>query len=297
MRIPIGQPLHCDQFTKLNQTATGPLQSLCSSFCTVIVGHETGKTNQVSDIVDSPDSIPENAENVEAIIETSTTSKLQKITTTKLYPINERKESIEPSTTLSEHFNHTSIEQTTAKDKIDANIQGPSSNDEKSNFSGMAVQAEQPVEVNLSILPPNTISPLILQSNYSAKVEPITLVVDSPKKPNHLVTSKHFENDRKPFKKIENKFEKSQLEAAIDIPKSTNGNLEPQATYTTNSQIKTSTPVEASNSDCFQIDLLFRSESVNKTLWSEEICHNINITYNIPLSKYMKESRFDLVFV
>lgn len=57
-------------------------------------------------------------------------------------------------------------------------------------------------------------------------------------------------------------------------------------------------------SDCFFVRLIARADSFNVTLGSDDICphsdgggHSFNITYNIPISQYMKENRFDLIFV
>lgn len=56
--------------------------------------------------------------------------------------------------------------------------------------------------------------------------------------------------------------------------------------------------------DCFSVRVMARADSFNATLGSDDICphsdgggHSFNITYNIPVSQYMKENRFDLIFV
>lgn len=60
-------------------------------------------------------------------------------------------------------------------------------------------------------------------------------------------------------------------------------------------------PIE---SDCFPVRLMAHADSFNVTLGTDDICphsdggsHSFNITYNIPVSQYMKENRFDLIFV
>lgn len=56
--------------------------------------------------------------------------------------------------------------------------------------------------------------------------------------------------------------------------------------------------------DCFSVRVMARADTFNVTLGSDDICphsdgggHSFNITYNIPVSQYMKEHRFDLIFV
>lgn len=320
MRFPIGLPGHCEAIIlKSNRTTS---DTLCPSFC---------GTNQVSDIPEAPEmAIPENVD----IIETSTAFKPQKTATTKLLPI-ERKDPIELSTTLNESLNHSVVEQTTAKDKLDGSSQGPPVAEKLvGKVNKMAIQAEQPVEVRDSpVLSQNTASPP-LQSNYSDKSEPmsseraIDLVEAQKRQPkttkdtidtnveskqqeiepllmsvDHASSTKFLENDIKTTfnKKAESKFEKTLLEDGIEMPKSTNGNIEPLPSYTASSQMIASTPaygvpVETTNPACLLIYLIIRSESFNITLGSDEICHNFNITYNIPISKYMKENHFKLVF-
>lgn len=320
LRSPIGQPSHCEQLPKTNRTASDASQSLCPSFCAVSSGHETGKVNQVSEMPEAPENIPENVE----IIETSTAFKSQKITTTKLLPIERKSDSVEPSTTLSDNLNHTSIEHTTVKDKIDTSSQGPLPIDDKNK---VAIQAEEPVEVRDSpILSQNTPAPVV-QSNYSEKIEPIPNervdeIQKKQNKPKELDTNTEIkqqeiesfadaqsgsikENDIKPtFKKVENKFEKLAEDGGVvvDVPKPANGNIEPLTPITSSTQTTTvapafGVPLETANPACLLIYMQIRSESFNLTLGSDEICRNFNITYNIPLSKYMKENRFELVFL
>ncbi|XP_031628349.1 uncharacterized protein LOC116344084 isoform X2 [Contarinia nasturtii] len=316
LRHPIGQPSHCDQTLKLNRTASESSQTLCPSFCAVVDnGLDIRKGNHVSDNVETSDIllIPK-VENTE----TSTTLKLQK-TTTKLIPIDRKIESIEPSTMSSGNVNQTFIEQTTVKDKIDSSSQDPTNNDSKNKASQTAIQdGEEPIEVrDTAITTVNT----PVQTNISEKIESNERAdADVPKKQNKSKdlldtnvqpeiepladSSKPSDNDIKPSpsKKFENKFEKVQLpEGAVELTKSTNGNLmEP---YPTSSQTTASTivygtnPIDATNSECLLISLRIRSESFNITFEPDEICRNFNITYNIPLSKYMKENRFELIFI
>lgn len=62
-------------------------------------------------------------------------------------------------------------------------------------------------------------------------------------------------------------------------------------------------PPNSPPSSCFQVQLVARIDGIgNTTLGSDEIClhdesHGFNITYHIPISKYMTESRFEVIFV
>lgn len=324
MRFPIGQPTHCEpSIPKSNRTIPDVPQILCPSFCVAVTGHETPKLNQVSDTPEVHE-IPENAD----IIETSTTFKVQKVATTKLLPVERKIELSEPSTTLGENVNHTSVEQTTPKETIESSSPAPLIADDQitNKVNKIAVQAEQPIEVRDSaIIVPNTPSP-ILPTNFSEKIEinpddRTVDIIDVQKKQNkpkelldtntefkqqeiepsdeHGRAPKFLENDIKSTfnKKSENKFERALPD--VELPKPSNA--DPLTPFTQSSQVIASTPtygiVEASNPACLSIYLLIRSESFNMTLGFDEICHNFNITYNIPLSKYMKENRFELVFV
>ncbi|XP_055316993.1 uncharacterized protein LOC129576268 isoform X2 [Sitodiplosis mosellana] len=326
--FPIGLPSHCEQIP--NRTASdSPPPLLCPSYCAMSSGNEPAKVNQVSEMPEAPENIPEHDD----IIETSTAFKSQKtitttITTTKLLAIERKSESIELSTTLSDNLNHTSVEHTTAKDKIDNSSHDPSPIDDKNNVNKMAIQAEEPVEVRDSVSnTQNTLAPVV-QSNYSEKVEPIPNDrTDDMHKPNEsLDTNTEIkqqeiesfadahsgsikENDIKPtFMKNENKSEKSSEDGVEAVPKPSNGILEPLANGATSATQTTAStpssygiPLNAANPACLIIYLQIRSESFNMTIGYDRICRinlpNFNITYNIPLSKYMKEHRFELVFV
>lgn len=297
---------------------TESTQTLCPSFCAAVDNElDMRKVNKLSANAETPDILPvpegENAE-------TSTTLKLQKTTTTKLIQVDRKIELNEPSTVPSGNFNQTLIEQTTAKDKIDSSSQDPSNNDDKKKIIQTAIQdGEEPIEVRDPVVSANT---TVLQSNFSEKIESNERAdADVPKKqvkPKDLLDtnaqsdieplaggSKPSENDIKPSpsKKFEIKFEKAvQLpEGAVEVSKSTNPNM--METHTASAQATASTPVyvpnpiDATNSACLHIYLQIRSESFNMTFEPDEICRNYNITYNIPLSKYMNENRFELIFL
>lgn len=271
--------------------------------------------NQVSALAEVPEIVA--SENVETI-ETSTAFKPQKSITTKLLPVERKVDGVELSTTLVENVNHSMVEQTTAKDKIESSSQGPSVIADKT-MNRMSrvistIQSEQPIEIrdSSSVVMTNTPSP-IGQFNYSDKVEPIPGDRASDLKPQEmepLILSVHDSseptyNDIKPplNKKTEIKFEKPLLpDEAVEALKSTSGMTEVLANLTPSTQTTTSAPnfvappAEPFNPSCLHILLLIRSETFNITLGYDEICRNFNITYNIPLSKYMTENRFELIF-
>lgn len=52
---------------------------------------------------------------------------------------------------------------------------------------------------------------------------------------------------------------------------------------------------------CMLVQVMLRADTFNVTLGSDEICysdgHSFNLTYNVPLSRYMIENQFQLVFM
>lgn len=65
----------------------------------------------------------------------------------------------------------------------------------------------------------------------------------------------------------------------------------------------TAPAVIPADTDCFPVRIMARADSFNFTFGSDDICprsdgagHAFNFTYNIPVSEYMKENRFDLIF-
>lgn len=286
MRYAIGLPSHCEtSASKLNRT-------ICPSCCPVIAGHDTSKVNQVSDLAE----VPVILDGIDTI-ETSTVIKPQKTTTTKLLPV-------DPSTTLGDNFNQSMVEQTTAKDKIDTSSQGPSAMVEKNNnkVNKATVHSEQPVELrDLSMMIPITPSPIVQIANDSdtvdiirtrdvkpSDIEPIIFPVADSSEPTIYNDIKSPLN-----KKPEIKMDKPLTDDGAEATKSTMATIEPLTSFTPSTQTTTATPA---TKDCLLINLHIRSDSFNITLGYDEICSNFNITYNIPLSKYMKENRFELVF-
>lgn len=315
IRFPIGLPAHCVgvNVSKLSQTPLNSQHLTCPSFC----GHEIGKTF-ASDVPETLEiSIPENVD----AIESSTSNKLQKNALAAI----ERKgdNSVVSSTTLIENHGHPLSEQTTEKSKTDDNIQEQLINIEKINNDAnkISMQVEQPIEIRdtfkispkpFSILPANHSDKIesvhssertsslgdiqkkiikakeLLDASTDLKqqnIEPVLRSVDSAN------STKFLEND------IKSTFIKKTDLNRFDIPKPTNGNVELSTSHASSTTPVHGVTVAPTNAACVIIYLVMRSETFNITLGSDEICHNFNITYNIPLSKYMKEDRFNLVFM
>lgn len=329
MRFPIGLPAHCVgvNVSKLGQTAPLDTQhSTCPLFC----GHEIGKT-LVPDVSETLEmAIPENVD----IVESSTSYKPQKnaLTSTERKIDN----SVVSSTTLNENSNHPSSEQTTAKTKLDESIHDDLENVEKinSDVNKIPIQVEEPIEIRETFKIPA--KPFVLPpANHSDRTEPVSGrsagLSDSPKiksnkaKESHEASTDSKKQELEPLllavdsvnstKFLENDIKSTFIKktelSRFDIPKPTNANVVLSTSDTNASSSTAATTVataaatttkhgiaiEPTKSTCALIYVVLRSDSFNITLGSDEICHNFNITYNIPLSKYMKEDRFDLIFM
>lgn len=331
IRFPIGLPAHCIgvNVSKLSQTPLDLQHLACPSFC----GHETAKT-LVPDIPDTLEmAIPENVD----IVESSTSYKPHKNSLTSVERKNDNSvvssttfnENIshplsEQTTTATSKLDETIREELENADKIN------------SDANKIPIQVEEPIEIRETfkispkpfLLPPANHSDKIelghsservsgpsdiqkIKSNKAKEIheasvdlkkqelEPLLLAVDSAN------STKFLEND------IKSTFIKKTELNRFDIPKPANANVELSTSHTiTSSSAATATAAttkmsttnhgiaaEPTKSSCVLIYVVIRSKSFNITLGSDEICHNFNITYNIPLSKYMKEDRFDLVFM
>lgn len=313
IRFPIGLPAHCVgvNVSKLGQAPLDAQHATCPLFC----GHEIGKSlvHNVADTLEMA---------IVDIVESSTSHKLQKNPMTST----ERKtdKAVVSSTALIENPNHPLSEQTTAKNKPDENIQDELEHVEKinSDVNKIPIQVEEPSEIRESVVGladiPKIKSNKAKEASTDSKkqeLDPLLLsVVDN------VNSTKLLEND------IKSTFIKKTELNRFDIPKSTNANVDPStsdtiassstataiaavaaaaaaaaeiaaATTTMATTTKHGIAIEPTKSSCALIYVVLRSESFNVTLGSDEICHNFNITYNIPLSKYMKEDRFDLIFM
>lgn len=325
LRFPIGIPAHCIGLntSKLGQTPLDSQHLTCPSFC----GNEIGKT-LASNIPETLEmAIPENVDAVES----STSFKLQKIPLTSSIERKGDNDAVS-STTLIGNLNHPLTEHTTEKSKLNEQIQEQSVIVEKINSDAnkISIQVEEPIEIHNTFKISSKSFLLPASANYSDKIdtvvhssergssassdiqkksikakelldttadlrkqdlEPLLLSVDSAN------STKFLEND------IKSTFIKKTDSNRFDIPKPTNGNVEPTTIHPTTTTTTTmptpnhSVAIEPTKSSCVLIYLMIRSGSFNFSLGSDEICHNFNITYNIPLSKYMKEDRFDLVFM
>lgn len=65
-------------------------------------------------------------------------------------------------------------------------------------------------------------------------------------------------------------------------------------------EVKESISQQIEHVPCVTVELGLRTSTFNVTFGPEEFCstgrHGFNMTYNIPLSKFMLEKRFDLTF-
>lgn len=290
-----------------------------------IATHFASKANSVPDSPDAPEmAIPENVD----VIETSTAFRIPKNPTTKLIPIESNLDPIQAAVINNMNLTQfASFDGAITNDKIHTPSETSTQQTDLSLGSRMAVQAEQPMEVRernefplTSQNPPssspsqstllnnkimNTEFPFVKQNKTKTEIaEDVMQSSDEGEpflRPNAQISPDKFhENDIKiNFNKkpqTMGKFDKSTSEAGADmetIPSLTKHSDVPSSTM--------ATPTNAINptvrTACFNIYLLIRSETFNTTLGSDEICHNFNVTYNIPLSKYMKENRFELIFV
>lgn len=312
---------------KSNKTIVEASKLHCPSYCSVESDQDTVKVNKVSELSEGSEiAMPENVD----VIETSTTYKTQKPPTTKLHAIMKKIDSIDflkKNENLDQIVNNVT-EQKIVLPEVNTTLTTLVTAKNVNEIIKIAVQVEQPIEVrDLSILSlltqtttsksisnehdPNSVYSIQNKSNKTKdsielnsevkqqETEPIAISAS------HTDTSKFMENDIKTSfnKKTQssNKFNKT-LSESDNVNR--NENIETMSKIISgNVDGLASTPAyeitadASTNSACFFIYLLIQSDSFNVTLGSDEICHNFNITYNIPLSKYMKENRFQLIFV
>lgn len=298
IRFPIALPAHCIEVntSKTNRTVPLDIQQLpCLSFC----GNEIGKSNQVvADVPEAPE-FPDTFD----IIETSTSFKLQPSTTAKPAQIENNLDVSELAMALGGSQNPAPVEQTTVKERTEINVQKSSASAEKIiNIKKKAIQVDQPIEIQQAsvMLPSNFTDKMEFSSSEkAADLSTIQKKLNKAKE-SHDANVELKQQEFEPENDIKTTFNKKV--DGIEVPKSATANIEPLPSYTTLSQIGASAPthaipIEPINPGCFLIFLAFRSESLNITIGRDVICHNFNITYNIPLSKYMKENRFEIVFM
>lgn len=261
----------------------------------------------MADVPEAPE-FPDNFD----LIETSTSFKVLPSTTAKPAQIENKFDVPEMLTAMSANQNLASVEQTTAKERMEINVPKTSASAEKIiNIKKMAIQVDQSIEIR-ELVPPNApqqASPM-LSANFTAKnvdfgssekVSDLSTMQKKLKAKESLDANVELKQQEfEPENDIKTTFNKKV--DGIEVPKSATANIEQLPSYTTLSQIGMAAPtlaipIEPINPGCFLIFLAFRSESLNITIGRDVICHNFNITYNIPLSKYMKENRFEIVFM
>lgn len=321
--------------SKINKTATlipeiSTQQLHCQSFCVIANSMtETSKLNKVAadQVPEAPEmAIPENVD----VLEASTSAKPQINSTAKPEMVEKSKRD---ASSIGEQVNHTVVTNLDAISNEMGSVSLTSSETLPLNSTLATIQAEQPIEIRetLTTLPhitpatvPNTstnekIDAISVEQNpnsvyqaaqqnkskeqlvggeigaadkkQTANMEPMLLPTANKFVGNDIKTS----FNKKAQSMI--KFDKSspQTEDAIENAESVPKSVQTAPTTTTTSTT-TVTPNVADPS-CVLIDLTMRSESFNITLGTDEVCHSFNITYNIPLSKYMKENHFELIFM
>lgn len=332
IRFPIGLPAHCVgvNVSKLGQTALDAQHSTCPLFC----GHEIAKT-LVSDVSETLEmAVPENVDIVESStsyklqkIPLSSTERKIDNSVVSSTTLNEN-----PNHPSSEQTTAKSKSDENIRDELE-NVEKINSDVNKIPIQveePIEIRDTFKIPAKPFLLPPANHSERIepahsvgrasglidipkIKSNKAKEshevstdakkqdLEPLLLAVDN------VNSTKFLEND------IKSTFIKKTELSRFDIPKPTNANVvelstsdaiassSTAATTTVTTAATTTTKhsiaIEPTKSSCALIYVVLRSESFNITLGSDEICHNFNITYNIPLSKYMKEDRFDLVFM
>lgn len=309
-----------------NKTTIAPenqQRSQCESFCMV----EAGK-NQPSDLPEVPEMI------IPDIIESSTAMKPQINFTSKsdiTEPSNEQINQTRIDNQKIIHIEMSTVLYTPSK-SFSPNTTSSTAKINKVHKSG-AIQVEQPIEVretfttlpqitqpstsslsdqnndaisnkqnlnNIQQLQQNkskdqTIGDSDLITDKKSSVESITLPSSPAAKFIGNDIKKKTQSVTKLDKMLPSDLEVSKTEgfASVILVNSSQKLIDTQTTSTNHAP----NIVESTSSSCIIVDLMIRSESFNITLGSDEICHNFNITYDIPLSKYMKENRLELVFM
>lgn len=312
---------------KLNRTTVQKTQ--CLPMCTIPsnINHLTEKVNAVPDLPDVPEmAIPESVD----IVESSTAFKRPKLQTTKLVPTEQKSDPISTVIINNNNLSQAPYDGPITNDKLtsfELSTPQPDSN-KVNNNNRIAVQAEQPIEIReLPVSSQNVPAP-ITQSTIINKVAGVLHSLSKQNKTKtdaeikqqdveldeaQLNTDKFHENDIKiNFNKKTPKFDKTNADVDVEagvgagvgvgigpVQSSTKlPNVDSSPSSSSSTTItSTSAASPASKSNCILIYLFIRSETFNITLGSDEICHSFNVTYNIPISMFMKENRFELIFV
>lgn len=330
IKPPIGTPLHCFVNTdhisstpsgtnKLNEatrnnvptTVSGNLtpdsmhetDTLCPSLCNV-----EPPINRTPDIPEVPElSIPENVEmtdanvtsiqhnvNADALsdkfrssVELNTTGHISDV----VAPITNI-----PQSSATSHSNQTKISVALENNDEDPDEvrEYPNINSGPSNSGNLPTAAAMKNEIqataSAAVAPP--IEPFGLASNEANEafvVEPHGTVTIGPNAEANEF-SRHHDDDNTKRNKDEAPHAVNEERASSAI----SGPIIP---------VNTVAAAVAADSACLIVQVILRTASFNVTLGSDMVCpqsdgggHSYNITYNIPLSKYMREHNFEIIF-
>lgn len=289
----------------------------CPSFCGIVAAADPAKVNHVPESADVE--MPENIETIETST-ASNASTLHAIEAKAAEAIDtpKRSDGLEPNAVPTSNATRVVAAESAAPQEggsVDAQ--------EPSRKPSAEVQVDKPID--LASEPVHSTTPEFVQ--LSNEHEPNSVYDDQnpmtnktrdaagasgrgkpteqlgaaePVADSHADQTKFMENDIKTsfhtkYDRVEDEAE-AERAANIELMKTPNENV--------NTILPSPQPLAMPSSPptlvmppCFRIDLRVESDSFNTTLGTDEICHNFNITYNIPISKYMEEKRIHLVFV
>lgn len=320
---------------KLNKTSHEISPIHCTSFCGISNPTDTVKANHVPESIDHLEiAIPENVDVIETSTASkiSATTATTTTTTTKHNAIGMKSE---PAEVFEE--THANIEQNLAKNTTDskvlpfeASMSHDAATDARNVNKEIVVDGQVEKPFDIAEVAHSTTAESIQVSNehepnsvydeqnklnktkemhsLNNKIRQTELSMAEPVINLHAEQTKFMENDIKTSfnKKYDRNDDDAEAVRAanIELMKTSNddGNTllpspQPLTMPSSPSTIDHVIDVPASHASCFAIDLRVKSVSLNATLGTDEICHNFNITYNIPISKYMEENRIHLVFV
>lgn len=225
----------------------------------------------VADVPEAPD-FPENID----IVETNTSFKVQPNTTNKPEPIESMIDASELSTAGGKQI-FASVDQTTAKE---LNTQKMPINSEKitSNLKKLPIDKFPKMDESIELHEVNTSEKIEFGSSE--------LGADLSNIPKKFLKTKEIAS-------VDGNVEQKQDEYINDIKPPFNKKTDGIDVTKSTSAI----PIVPINSGCFFISMAFKFESFNSSFERVQICRNYNVTYNIPFSKYMKENRFEIVFM
>lgn len=328
---PIGMPEHCVMFLpvrdgKMNRTTHELSPVHCPSFCGIVNPSDAIRVNHVPELAENLEiAIPENID----VIETSTTTKVPTLPTptTKFHSIGIKTDSIDLSKKSINSDANAVLNNTVSK--IEPSIASHDAPIDARNMGKKILtngQVEKPFDIAAEPVHSTTAESVQIVNEHepnsvydeqsklnktkemhgsNGKAKQSDLLDVEPVANLHADQTKFMDNDIKTsFKKYDKSIDEAEAERAanIELMKTLNedGNKilpSPQPLTMSTSPSSLEHMVDAPHAPCFAVDLHVRSDSFNTTLGSDEICHNFNITYNIPISKYMEEKRIHLVFV